>query len=212
MKRKAIALIFLASFGVSLTGCSFGKKLNEKNFVKFIENDLEIEEVDIKKAGKLIEKADEKEISMYFRADAQKTKKFLWKEVELEDYYAKPANCESSISFFDGSVQDNMVVVTLVTFESEDDATEFIENTEEMFDELVDDGYFDDYYVDKEYTTVVSCATEDYADYYMCAGAYREGKTVLLMTAMNYDGEYDFDILDDLCEKFELDSIEDLLD
>lgn len=208
MKRKAISILLIASIVASVSGCSFGKKFSEKKYIKFLEDELDLEEVDPDDVEDIVSEDDE--FAFYFYANAKETRNLVWERIELEDYFPSTHGVESSITFVDGSLNGSMEVVSLLSYEDEEDAIDFIEEVEEKFEVMKEDFIFvDDYYADKDQTVAV--AYDEFSDGYMCFGAFRVDNRVFVMTGMNDEPEYDFDDFDDLCEEFGLDNIEDLL-
>ena len=204
MKRKIISVILAIGIVASVTSCNLSRKFDEKKYIKYLEDELGLEEVDSDEVEELVDESDD--FAFYFCANAKETRNIVWERIELEDYYPSIHSVESSITFVDGSLTDDLEVVSLLTFEEEDDAIEFVEDAEEKFDDIRD---ITDYYADKDHNVVVAYM-EDNHDY-MCFGVYRVGNRVFVMTGINDEPEYEFDDFDDVCEEYDFDIIEDLL-
>ena len=207
MKRKVISVLLVASMVASVASCSLKKtKFDEDKFIDFMEDEFDFEEVDPDEVAGLVGHPSEYEL--YFVSDDDETKEIVWDGIEYNDYFGKLKNCESSVTFIVGDFVDRIEIGTLLTFEDEDAAITFMEKTVDAFE---DSDLFDDTYSDKNNENAAGEYTqEDGIDLYLCCGAYRSGNMVLCLIGINYDTKYDFDYFDDICEEYDLETIEDL--
>lgn len=201
MKKRLVSLVLLASMVMGLSGCA-GKGYSDKKLVKYAEKELNLEEIDAKKAQKKINNM--KKQDYYFYADAKETKKLLWESIEIDDYFAKPKGVESSVAVITGEPNELVELAIIITFDSSDNAIKFMEKSADFWDEDVE---WEDYYIDKN-NEVMAGYYEDPYGLNLIAGAYQKGNTVLLVIGASDD---DFETIEGVCEEFNVEYVEDLL-
>lgn len=204
MRKRLIASALIACMALGFAGCA-KKGFSEDKLAKYAKNELELEELDVKKAEKKIQKL--KKQDYYFSAEAKDIKKLLWKEVELEDYFASPKGAESATAFITGSPNKKIELATILTFESSDDALKFMEKTEDLWDDNDD---WDDCYSDKENENMAAIY-DDEDGFVLVCGAYRKGNSVLIVIGSNEDHKSSFKNVEGICEEFDVEYAEDLL-
>ena len=201
MKKTIISIFLIGAMVLSATACSFGSKFNEKKMVEFFEKKLDAEEEDYDDVYDSLDEGDFEEFTdgLYFKADKKQMKEFT-KGMEFSDYLGKTSKVTESINYFLVS-QKNMSVayIALWTFESKDDATDFLDNTAEAWEDTRED-YEDWAIADEEETEILAWFDEGKYGGVTYVGAYQDSNKVLVYLSME-----DEDTIEDLCDYFKLD-------
>lgn len=203
MKRKIAALLMSGAMVAGLCSCSMlqTSKFTQKKVTKFLEEELDAEEID---GDDMIDALDEHDVKEFKKGEwaslDKKQTKNAYKACDLEAYFSSIKDADSSVAYMYSKQSDDgykAVWVMSLAFTNKDDIDDFFDETLDQWDDLSD--YYPDFDTEEEDDYIMAYFYSYGNAFYL--GAYRSGNNVLLTLVNNED-----DTLDDMCDYFEIES------
>ena len=137
--KKIIAIGLIATMGLSLAGCAFGSKFNDKKIEKFLLEEYEAEEEDVDDVIEWIEDDNYKKFKdpVYFVTDDDDFDEVFGENMDLADIIAEPSKVVESknvIQINDGR-DTSGIIFLYINFKDEKNASNFLEDTVDYWDD-----------------------------------------------------------------------------